>query len=354
MAEGCSELNMVGFFYIIVPLFILLHLQSPKWKFIWFISVSCLLTIVLKYPSPNDLSNLYIDFRKGISEFPEIHYQHNKIARATGVDEFANANYSHLKTFMDTNFTHEATFLDFSNTPMLYFYLERKVPSYFNQSLQSLTTEYLQEENIKRLKKLDIPIVIFSNSPENWGDNTDGVPNTLRYYRIADYIFTNYRPFSILDKHQVWCRNEVAIKDSGNYLPIDTSLLYVSKTEQLQKLPYLLAKSWFDRPSETICSSNATEISSITIIDRHDNYVDVEIENNSASNTVANLQYFQQEKVRGTFIFDVLPGYNHYLLPLSMHYNWVKLKCNKLRVTIDNNKQAFTKRVKIIKIKFDS
>ena len=81
---------------------------------------------------------------------------------------------------------------------MLYYYAQRKVPSYFNQSLQNEVTEKIQRINLEQTEGLDIPFVVFSHYPDNWWDNTDGVPNAIRYPVLANWIYKNYLPDTLV------------------------------------------------------------------------------------------------------------------------------------------------------------
>lgn len=117
---------------------------------------------------------------------------------------FAHENYTELKSFLDQQLKPEQTFLDFSNTPMLYFYCGRQVPGYFNQNLQNTVDDYLQLELLKQVNPRKVPVVVFANYPRTWNDATDGIPNVMRYYLVAEYIFNNYRPFEVMGNKSIW------------------------------------------------------------------------------------------------------------------------------------------------------
>jgi len=124
--------------------------------------------------------------------------------RIEGQEIFAKNTYSDLRLFLDQSIQQNQTFLDFSNTPMLYYYCQRRVPSYFCQNLQNTVDDYLQVEQIKRINTNDIPVVIYSNYPKSWWDNTDDVSNIMRQYLLAEHIHKMYKPFAVINKHSIW------------------------------------------------------------------------------------------------------------------------------------------------------
>ncbi|MFN3343190.1 MAG: hypothetical protein ACK40M_10865, partial [Flavobacteriales bacterium] len=125
-----------------------------------------------------------------------------------------------LKQFFDHYFPKSATFIDLSNQPMLYYFMQRPVPSYFNQGLQNVMTVEMQENYVDRLKKHDIPMVIYSGNPRTWFDDIDRIPNQLRYGVVREYVFENYHPHSIIGEKYIWLRNDIRDKVPSN--TIDT------------------------------------------------------------------------------------------------------------------------------------
>ncbi len=117
---------------------------------------------------------------------------------------FYYAQLKDFKNFVEDNLTKEETFLDFSNTPMLYYYLGKKVPGYFCQNLQNSIDDYSQLHLLNAVNPIDVPVVVFSSSPKSWFDETDGIPNSMRYYLVAEYIYQNYEPYAIMSKKRIW------------------------------------------------------------------------------------------------------------------------------------------------------
>ena len=124
--------------------------------------------------------------------------------RNLGKQEFADTAFVELKSFFDERLSSDQTFLDFSNSPMLYFYCERNVPSYFCQSQQNMVDDFLQLEQINAANIERVPYAVYSSYPHIWFDKTDGIWNNMRYYILAEYIYVNYKPYGIVNGKSIW------------------------------------------------------------------------------------------------------------------------------------------------------
>ena len=243
--------------------------------------------------------------------------------RVLDAEEFAEKHYNDLKHFFDTNFDTDATFIDFSNTPMLYFYLQREVPSYFCQYMQNTVTEFLQEENLKLLQTKNIPAVLFSNYPLTGLDCTDGVPNTLRYNIICKHIYDNYVPYTVLNNHTVWIKKGITLKNPVE----DTSLsfAYESQNYNLKKYPYLLGK-YGNFPIENYNFSKIHHCERVSIPDEiayESAWIYLKI-NDLPHDAKAKLSYYKDDVLMGSMDFDILSGEEdqRYVLPVNAQYNW--------------------------------
>lgn len=205
--EG-SELYVASTFFIASTLLVV-YLVKPathSTRYITFFSVGFLLLVSLKYfPFSKDKTQLD-KFMTSMTLVNIDNYFNagNFKGRIIEDEGYAEENYAELKQFLDKNLTKDQTFLDFSNSPMLYYYCERKVPAYFCQSLQNTVDDYLQLQHLKMVNPDDVPVVVYSNYPPEWFDATDGVPNNMRYYLVAEYIYQNYESFAVMGKRSIW------------------------------------------------------------------------------------------------------------------------------------------------------
>jgi hypothetical protein len=165
-----------------------------------------------------------------VKDFPKL--EGKRIDRVVASPVFEQNNRE-LIEFLSKELKGKQTFLDFSNTPLLYFYSGKNVPSYFNQYLQNTVTTDLQLENLKHLKNYDIPFVVFSHTPETVYDNTDYVPNKIRYYKITGLIYNKYEPFAKIGSYRVWKR-----KDVKKIVPAQQSYNLHEESWNLGLIPY--------------------------------------------------------------------------------------------------------------------
>ncbi len=130
-----------------------------------------------------------------------------------------------LLHFLRTHLKEDESFIDFSNTPMLYYELQRNIPSYFCQGIQNIVSEETQDRFVAGLDLKKLPFVVYANEPRGFWDATDGVENELRYASVAEFIYQNYRPIGTVGSHQLWKRKDL-ISDTLSHYPCPTFFDY--------------------------------------------------------------------------------------------------------------------------------
>lgn len=247
--------------------------------------------------------------------------------------------YMDFKKFIDDNLTENQTFLDFSNNPMLHYYCQRSVPSYFCQSLQNTVTDYQQLSQIKSMDTALVPMVIYQNVPRGWGDQTDDVPSSMRQYLLAEFIYKNYEPFTILNNKSIWVTKGLRSK-------INTSFIYTQDTsftlplEIGYKNAAWLVNNYYDVEQSDYLKPIGN---SKAIFHSQYNFYKVDIPDNvRAENSVYAKITFDKDiidrqiKVHegredwskiGSFTFLTKSGSNSYMLRLTNHYLWHREGC---------------------------
>lgn len=320
-----------SYFYLIVLLFVYALIKDSNKAKVIVLVISVFLISNFKYRDALGYQNLFEKFSMAYSESIHIEEQGHKILRCELNEKHGRESYDDFVSFMNQNFSDTATFLDFSNTPMLYFYAQRKVPSYFNQYMQNTVTEFLQEENINNLKKYDVPVVVFSHLPEIWWDNTDGVPNTIRYSKISNFIFQNYKPYNNINGYYIWIRNDTKIISPSGTVPEIKPLVY-----KLKFYPYALGKQ--KQIKDLYCKGveltfDAKNISIDVIDKRIDNFLELDLTNKTIWPLEFTLEYGNKTN-GGSYSFLVRPEVENekYVIPLSCQYNWVFNSHNSFRI----------------------
>ena len=201
-----TALTSFGYFIISSIVFIKFLNRNSFTRFFVFFVVATLLISNYVYTSPDLKTNNYYSYLEAGFNTPfPIPFSKEKINRIKE-DPSYQSEYVEFADWMKKNIPDKSTFLDFSNTPMLYYYSNRIVPNYFDQIPHTAHNEYLQKRFIDDLKNYDIPVVVFSNTPPVFWDFLDGIPNALRHYQIAEYIYRNYSPAFIMNHHSVWLK----------------------------------------------------------------------------------------------------------------------------------------------------
>lgn len=285
-----------------------------------------------KFPLQNSMESIFVS-RKSNNEF---------FSQRKGIvkDSVFSANYYEgIKQFMDKNLTENQTFLDFSNNPMLYYYCQRSVPSYFCQSLQNTVTDYQQLSQIKSIDTALVPMVIYQNVPRGWGDQTDDVPSSMRQYLLAEFIYTNYEPFTILNNKSIWVTKGFRSK-------IDTSFIYTQDTSFTLPLEIDYKNAaWLVNNYYDVGQSDYLEPigNSKAIFHSQYNFYKVDIPDNvRAENSVYAKITFDKDiidrqiKVHegredwnkiGSFTFLTKSESNSYMLRLTNHFLWHREGC---------------------------
>lgn len=212
------DIPVTSFAFLIFTVFTLILFEKKDLSYLFIITTAIMTVFISRYKFPEDelkKAALYNSVYLKMKHFPAVEKSKQKINRMPEQENFAASNYTEIENFLSQNFTKGESFADFSNTPMLYYYLHRKSPHFFSQSPISYHSEGLQTKWIQEIERADTKLVLFSSYPETWFDITDGVPNTLRHYRMAEYLFNHFHPGYILNDKAVWLRNDVSVKPNN-------------------------------------------------------------------------------------------------------------------------------------------
>lgn len=221
-----NGVSSFAFFIFSGSVFLLCQKRSKVFKLIMFMVIAVVLMMNYKFPAITEFKNLYSKAMDKAETFPAIEPKPD-IVRCIDNTNFEEAQYGNFKKFIAEKLTEDQTFIDFSNLPMLYYFTGKITPSYFYQNPLSIHNDYLQNSFVADMKEYDAPFLVFSNFPSNWWNGVDGVPNTLRHYRMAEYFYENYKPFAIIDNLCLWKRNDFEVKNEQqtvyNYSIADSS-----------------------------------------------------------------------------------------------------------------------------------
>ncbi|NJO68466.1 MAG: hypothetical protein HC830_03600 [Bacteroidetes bacterium] len=311
----------------------------PKFRFIVFCTVISILVITVKFPLENSHTSLFDKVTEVLKRNNETAYSSQKIPRVRGTDAFIRNNLGELETFMKVNLKPGETFIDFSNNPMLYFYLKQQVPSYFNQYLQNTITTKLQSTNLRHPAVQKAPLVVFEHIPLTWFDNTDEVPNPLRYQPITQFIYERYVPVCILNNRLIWGlkEREFVFPAAARNIP---DSVFEARNYDLGHYPYILG----DNPENEKFQYNYIPLKkdsltfSIPVNKSFEEILCLKINITSKEINEVKITYSGEGSKGGTFSFTILPkSESDYIIPLFVQYNLYKIHRGNLKLNIPVN-----------------
>lgn len=149
-----------------------------------------------------------------LDKLPTVNINNLKIKNTSSIQsDYSNKEYADFVKFINTQLNKDETFFDFSTSPMLYVYTHKETPFYTNH-LMLMYNDYLQERVLQKIKNYNIPVLVFSyvNNPFN----LDGIPFQLRYYKLTEYFYQNYHPYTIINNREIWIKNNWNPKNNTN------------------------------------------------------------------------------------------------------------------------------------------
>lgn len=334
-----SDTYISSFLFMILPLYLYYFLKPSRKAMVFTLIMYIFLIGNLKVPEAKARKTLIEDIQTKFTEKDLLPKFDKKVHRVKRADHFEIDEISGLRKLMNNNFSKEASFIDFSNSPMLYFYTQRRVPSYFCQYMQNTITPFLQEQNIDLLNELDLPLVVFSNIPETFFDLTDGVPNIIRYEHIRNYIYKNYSPLGKINHHYIWLKNGLEIDTTGIIIEAYSPAVSV---QNLGLYPYLKAKEinvlqHMDQIQEFPAENRTLEINLQQRPDRFQNYLLLMIDSFPPNDQQIKIVYSTNDTDKAIYNIVIKQGINYYLLELSSVFSWIAHTQGKLK--IQYNKQ---------------
>jgi hypothetical protein len=324
-------------FYLAVTLLCLSFLQHirPVYQFVSGMWIAFLLIVTCTYfPMANEptMANNMLS-NKSWTVFEQRKLLSDKSGRIANADMAASLKPKSFDTFLSSVLLPDQTFLDFSNSPIWYVHTQRKIPSYFCQSLQNTVDEYCQLQQLKQLDTQRVPIVVYANEPTTWFDATDGVPNALRYFHLAEYIYVHYKPWKVIDRKQIWLSNRLFNLAQLSELTPDT--LIRNATSKVETHPYghsaAFTARYFDRYANRLQTKQQIQFRSNNWVQLSDNIDGM----NHLWLQVKFLQPYQGEctvqiQEGGSYTFDANHADQTYMVRLSNQWAWHQLLQKKL------------------------
>lgn len=346
-----------SFIYLILigSLFVFLKMDHTI-RFITYGSLSLILITNYKYPKPNGSASVME--KTSEKTLSSVLTEARKINDRSGMQEMKNNK--NLVEFFNNNLGGDQTFLDFTDSPMLYYFSEKHTPSYFFQNPICSHNDFLQEYFLKDLAHYDIPYVLFSRTS---GPRTEHAPTHFLRYKIAEYIYQDYRPHLLVDGNRVWKKNSLnsGHPNTNEFLIKDDSEIYPDHI-LLTKLPH----TWgtYDRKlkNETVLfnsdkklaipSGNSDSLSIPVDPDKTTgNHLVLHLNFNSDTAQTMRLILKDSLGIESIIEFDLVPSENEevYLIRVSSLYKWYSRKTEKIIFENKGKKSIQINRIQINK-----
>lgn len=116
---------------------------------------------------------------------------------------FSLSEIKQFKGILDVVLEPDETYFDFASLNLYHALVERKNPTYVNQSPLLLNGDDSQKMAIEEIKNAKTPIVIVPKGENVW-KTIDGVPVDYKYYLISEYIYKNYTPFKAMSNFDIY------------------------------------------------------------------------------------------------------------------------------------------------------
>ena len=328
-AEGFDNFLLSWF-----PLILLAFVQGLSFKhraYSWWYSLAILAVfqLFLRLPSRSPEHSLILKgFTSKLSaevlphQLPERRYAYDAAV--------LNSQMQPLVNYLRNSLKDGETFIDFGNMPMLYFYAEKEVPAFFYQSPQNVHSITLQRDWLKRLKDYEVPLFLFQHVPRAWWDETDGVPNELRHYLIAEFAYQHYFPAEQVHGYEVW-----KTKSSNDTLLPSFMESRIYSYFNLKKLPPIWHPELGIQIKDQTNASKESGTTWILPVPTQDAcWLNLVIESHDQGG-IARLTLLSENHPFGGFEFDISANSNHsYLIRPSILYSWWVMHPNSLRLEL--------------------
>ena len=314
-------------------------------SFVFFIVPSNSSTIVSSAANNSDEYKITCDMSSIFGE--------EKVLETDETSEF----YGQFKDIFSLLLKEDETFLDFANITSLYAYTNRARPFYVGQSPSLLTDLYSQQCYLDEIRHYIIPLVITGNTNDGYIRMMTGIPHNIRYYKIAEYIYSKYRPFIKMNDFTIWCDREryleyLDLLKNDSALPqyslvdygFDTGL--ESHIYNIGKVPYLWANvdEYGAVDGLILCSlvkDGAGEYEfegSKYVNSEQGNYLLLECVNESDHECNMNVILRDNDNsVIYQYSMCVKPGNNKYIIRVSQDYFWTSFNINHISFEIDGD-----------------
>lgn len=263
------------------------------------------------FPQRKSEQNVFSHWQHQLSNFPKTGGMQTYL-RVNNDEASCLHGITELKTFADQHFAPSSTFIDLSNQPMLYYFLQRPVPSYFNQALQNVMTVDMQENYLSQLKKMDVPFVVYAHDPPLWFDDIDALPNALRYHVVNRFVMEHYFPYRTIGAYRVWIKKSLA----STFTDRDENCNPPMHVDFRLNAQYRKAVS-SDTSNFAFGNKDTAFVFPNMDFQKEDGHLQLLMKNASSEKKYARVECFSQGTLQGSFGIELPPGTWELRIPIG-------------------------------------
>lgn len=179
-------------------------------------------------------NNQNVNKINSVSDFSDSRTNEVRYSRRVKVTPQFDAELKPLEAVVDYLLKKDETYIDFMNRSFTYAALVRDDPVFIAQTPLLLMGEYTQEQYVKELKENQdkVPLAIFPylNDNRRISQILDGVHHNVRYYKVAEYLYSHYVPLCFSGEYAVWCLNSRYDEYRNKFISAASSLTFKDRS----------------------------------------------------------------------------------------------------------------------------
>lgn len=264
----------------------------------------------------------------------------------------------------------DETFLDFANITSLYSLTGKQRPFYVGQSPSLLTDLYSQKCFINEISRHKVPLAVLGTTDVAFTQQMILVPHNIRYYTVAEYIYSNFRPLVLAGDFAIWCEKEnydefKCILEKNNFIQkgyefIDygydvfsstlnenKNIYYPYHQYDLGMLPYIWANNdkYHSINNEKLMEVELSPANiykfegSQSVDNSNGNYIVFECTNFQEQNISMSVAFMdsKNEGIKYEYDYTVIPGVSNYMIRVSQDYFWNVYNIDNIIFTSNSN-----------------
>lgn len=340
--------------------------RIPTNIFVLIFTMCILLSIFITHKLPDGNSNLIANSLNNSCYRLDNISSKSKYKRISPIKETGEF-YSSFDKIFNLLLKKEETFIDFANITSLYAFTNRERPFYISQSPGLLSDLNSQEQFLTQISSKSIPIVIIGNTWEGYIHQIYGMHHNIRYYTIAEYIYSNYRPLILNGDFAIWCHKDKYeeysyIVSNSNYKNDIIEFGYdinsvddpnnMCHNYSICDLPYIEANYNNLKPNYILVNElnkvmDRYEIQNVKIDSNYSYFLKFYINCDVDEDAIIIISDKNSKNLKASYKFRVHKGKNEYILRLSNDYYWYNNLMNTL--TYENNNLCDIEKIELIK-----